>query len=75
MTWSIGVDIGGTFTDFFAHHRATGEVRLAKRPSTRDNPGRALLAGLGERGPEQIAADELSGKFSSRYLKLHYGTE
>ena len=48
MSWIIGVDVGGTFTDFYAVSVADGEVRIAKRPSTRDNPGRAVLEGLGE---------------------------
>jgi N-methylhydantoinase A len=46
VTWSVGVDIGGTFTDFCAEDARTGRVHLAKRPSTPDDPGRALLAGL-----------------------------
>ena len=48
MSWIIGVDVGGTFTDFYAVSAADGEVRIAKRPSTRDNPGRAVIEGLGE---------------------------
>ena len=48
MSWIVGVDVGGTFTDFYAVSAASGEVRVAKRPSTRDNPGRAVIEGLGE---------------------------
>ncbi len=48
MDWIVGVDVGGTFTDFYAVGPGDGEVRVAKRPSTRDNPGRAVLEGLGE---------------------------
>ena len=48
MSWIVGVDVGGTFTDFFAVGMESGEIRVAKRPSTRDNPGRAVLEGLGE---------------------------
>ena len=55
MSWIVGVDVGGTFTDFYAVSAADGEIRVAKRPSTRDNPGRAVIEGLGElaegRGP------------------------
>ena len=54
MSWSIGVDIGGTFTDFYAEDTATVRVVLAKRPSTRDNPGRALLLGLGDLAAEGV---------------------
>lgn len=40
----IGIDTGGTFTDFVL---ADGErVEIAKLPSTPDDPGRAILAGL-----------------------------
>ena len=48
VSWIVGVDVGGTFTDFYAVSAADGEVRVAKRPSTRDNPGRAVIEGLGE---------------------------
>ncbi|MCH9671203.1 MAG: hydantoinase/oxoprolinase family protein [Gammaproteobacteria bacterium] len=46
MSWTIGVDVGGTFTDFYAYNSDTGEVKLNKRPSTRGNPGEAVLAGV-----------------------------
>ena len=48
MAWTIGVDVGGTFTDFYALDEATGDVRVGKRPSTPDDPGRAILQGLAE---------------------------
>ena len=48
VSWIIGVDVGGTFTDFYAVSSGSGEIRVAKRPSTRDNPGRAVIEGLGE---------------------------
>ena len=48
MNWIVGVDVGGTFTDFYAVSAEDGRVRIAKRPSTRDNPGRAVIEGLGE---------------------------
>ncbi len=46
MAWLIGIDVGGTFTDFHARNGATGEVRMFKHPSTPDNPARAILDGL-----------------------------
>ena len=52
MAWSIGVDVGGTFTDFHAIDDETGEVRLAKRPSSPDDPARAIVAGLVEMGAQ-----------------------
>ncbi len=48
MTWSIGVDVGGTFTDFFAFNEDSGQTHVGKRPSTPDDPGRAILLGLEE---------------------------
>ena len=48
MSWIVGVDVGGTFTDFYAVRADGREVRVAKRPSTRDNPGRAVIEGLAE---------------------------
>lgn len=48
MTWVIGVDVGGTFTDFFAVNSKTGAQALFKRPSTPDDPGRAILDGMRE---------------------------
>ncbi len=46
MTWMIGVDVGGTFTDFCAFDDSSGSVILHKTPSTPDNPAAAILAGL-----------------------------
>ncbi len=46
LAWLIGIDVGGTFTDFFARDEATGAVKLFKLPSTPDNPARAILDGF-----------------------------
>jgi N-methylhydantoinase A len=46
--WLIGVDVGGTFTDFFAYHAASHAVRLFKRASTPQNPAAAIVEGLRE---------------------------
>ena len=46
MAWTIGVDVGGTFTDFYALDEASGTVHTGKRPSTPDNPARAIVEGL-----------------------------
>jgi len=43
----VGVDTGGTFTDFIASW-PDGRCRIHKRPSTPDDPARAVLAGLTE---------------------------
>ncbi|MEA2537328.1 MAG: N-methylhydantoinase [Chloroflexota bacterium] len=44
-SWAVGIDVGGTFTDAVAIH-ADGATRLAKVPSTPDDPARALIAAL-----------------------------
>ncbi|MGI9414623.1 MAG: hydantoinase/oxoprolinase family protein [Hyphomicrobiales bacterium] len=46
MTWLIGIDVGGTFTDFYAVSTADGSVRLYKHPSTPANPSDAIVDGL-----------------------------
>jgi N-methylhydantoinase A len=46
MSWTVGVDVGGTFTDFCLFNRATREVVIHKTPSTPDDPSRAILEGL-----------------------------
>lgn len=46
--WIVGVDVGGTFTDFSARDLRTGAVHIHKRPSTPDDPSRAILHGLKE---------------------------
>lgn len=43
MTWLVGTDIGGTFTDIVAVEPDTGETRLAKVPSRPDAPVDAML--------------------------------
>ena len=42
----IGVDVGGTFTDFVLVDEVTGAVRTGKRLTTPDDPGRAILEGI-----------------------------
>lgn len=46
MGWTIGVDVGGTFTDFFASCDETGSFHVGKTPSTPANPAQAILDGL-----------------------------
>lgn len=48
MSWMIGVDVGGTFTDFFAFDGCSGRAVYWKRPSTPSNPTEAVIAGLKE---------------------------
>ena len=49
----IGVDVGGTFTDILALDESTGEVRVAKVPSTRGDQSAGFLSGI------QAATDDL----------------
>jgi N-methylhydantoinase A len=48
MAWIAGIDVGGTFTDLIALDSASGEVRLAKVPTTADNQAFGVLAALDE---------------------------
>ncbi|MBT5774993.1 MAG: hydantoinase/oxoprolinase family protein [Dehalococcoidia bacterium] len=50
----LGVDVGGTFTDFLLWEN--GSVRAHKRPSTPDDPSRSVLEGIDELGvaPELV---------------------
>jgi N-methylhydantoinase A len=48
MSWMIGVDVGGTFTDFFAFDDATDRIVLHKVASTPGNPAQAVVSGLRE---------------------------
>ena len=42
--YRVTVDTGGTFSDFVYLNEETGEVSIAKVPSTPDDPSRAILA-------------------------------
>jgi len=67
MSWIIGVDVGGTFTDFCARNNNTGETIIHKRPSTPNDPAIAILKGI----------NELTEKFSDKkqkILRLAHGT-
>jgi len=58
VSWLVGVDVGGTFTDFFAAHSDNRSVRYFKRPSTPHNPGEAIVMGLREMCAELDIASE-----------------
>jgi N-methylhydantoinase A/oxoprolinase/acetone carboxylase beta subunit len=53
----IGIDTGGTFTDFVLLGEGAGRVH--KAPSTPDNPLRAILEGLRELRPEGLDGVEI----------------
>src|SRR5579864_292849 len=46
--YRVGLDIGGTFTDFVLLNDATGEIRLHKVLTTTADPAEGALAGLAE---------------------------
>lgn len=46
MSWTIGVDVGGTFTDFYASNEDASAIHVYKTSSTPSNPADAILNGL-----------------------------
>lgn len=48
MTWRLGVDTGGTFTDVALVDEERGLVDVRKVPSNRADPARAILRGITE---------------------------
>src|SRR3954470_18312099 len=60
----VGVDIGGTFTDFMLVDTASGSVHVDKVPSTGDAPERAMIGGLEELCTMAgLAPSDVSGVF------------
>ena len=43
MAWRIAVDIGGTFTDVVALEEKSGQLHLAKVPSSAEDPSVAFI--------------------------------
>ena len=61
MAYRIGIDVGGTFTDFLIVDEDTGDARLFKAPSTPDDPSRAVIDGLAAMlASFGMSADELA---------------
>jgi N-methylhydantoinase A/oxoprolinase/acetone carboxylase beta subunit len=48
-SYHVGVDIGGTFTDFVLLDEGSGDLRLHKKLTTPDDPARGAVEGLEER--------------------------
>jgi N-methylhydantoinase A len=46
MRYMLGIDVGGTFTDFVAYDRDTQQIEVWKQMSVPGNPVDAILAGL-----------------------------
>ena len=43
---TVGVDVGGTFTDVFCLDEASGRIDIAKVPSVPADPARAFIDGM-----------------------------
>lgn len=52
MSRILGVDVGGTFTDFFLIDDQSGETWVHKVTSTPDDPSRAILQGIDALAPQ-----------------------
>jgi N-methylhydantoinase A len=48
MSYTIGIDVGGTFTDFVLTAAGDSELRIHKSPSTPSDPSDGVITGLGE---------------------------
>ncbi len=57
---AIGVDVGGTFTDFVIYDEDTGEMRTTKTPSTYPDPQEGVLRGLQDLGVDLGLLDRLA---------------
>lgn len=49
---TVGIDVGGTFTDLLAIDSVSGEVKLAKVPTTVDNQAIGFMAALAQAGAD-----------------------
>ena len=45
MSYMIGVDVGGTFTDFSLFDTQSGQLSHYKRSSTPEDPSKAIMGG------------------------------
>jgi N-methylhydantoinase A len=60
----VGVDIGGTFTDFMLYDTESGSVHVHKVPSTPGEPERAMVSGLAELcSAAGLSAGDVTGVF------------
>jgi len=63
-TYRLGVDIGGTFTDFALLDEQTGQITALKYPSNRERPAASVFAGI----------EELMGECGIATRQLRYFT-
>ncbi len=67
MSYRLAVDVGGTFTDLLLFNESSGELVLAKTPSTNADPSIGVLAGV-----KKVAA--LAGIDPNRISLILHGT-
>lgn len=61
MSYRLGIDIGGTFTDFCLMEEATGRTLALKVPSTPSHPSQAVLHGIAQFGERHgVSAAEIA---------------
>ncbi|RFU64634.1 hydantoinase/oxoprolinase family protein [Peribacillus saganii] len=60
MSWRIGIDIGGTFTDVVAFNEETGSRKALKVRSTPKNPSESFLNGIESLGDMGIDSSNIS---------------
>ena len=56
MATRIGVDVGGTFTDLIFYDDESGEVRVAKEPTTTSSPEEGVVDLGGVEAAPQLGA-------------------
>ncbi|SHJ10528.1 N-methylhydantoinase A [Dethiosulfatibacter aminovorans DSM 17477] len=67
MSYMIGVDVGGTFTDFSVFNNKTGELFNYKDSSTPEDPSKAIVKGI-----EDVL--EIKGAEADEVVYLAHGT-
>ena len=55
----LGVDVGGTFTDFVLYNQDSGETRITKVPTTPANPANGVLNGIAKLGVDLADVESL----------------
>ena len=66
-TYSLGIDIGGTFTDIVAYDQETGRIVKAKELTTPDDPSRGVITGI----RNLLGADDLE---ANDFLRMVHAT-
>ena len=60
MAVSLGIDTGGTFTDLIGIDDETGELVVAKTPSTPSRPVAAIMNAIAQSGVQRDGLDAIS---------------